>query len=557
MNKRIVIGFFFLLTTQLWAQIDSTAGFWIPVEETFVSVGPANIQTLYVYKDTLFVAGSFGWIVTGNDTLQAFTFSYYTNKTWSTFTPTEPSDDIGDMIHYNNKLYLAGGDFNFYGNDLGVIFYNNVWQVPGSPYPDGFFTDCALEVYHDTLFYGGNFQGQQPNFGRNITAWNDSIWINMGQLRYAAAIDYVEDLEVVDFGDGEKLIAGGRFGTAGWWPDSNYVTGFNHLAQWDGKQWSKFGDVTGQDVRVIYFDSISINLFVGGVFSLIDSVELKNIARWDGIRWNSLGSGLSYEAHDNGMIVYHGELYVGGNIIEAGGDSMRWITRWDGIQWKDVGGGLDSWATSFAILEDTLYVGGYFQTIGPDSDTSIALAKWYTSPCAYLKAEIDTLWQDSNVVSLRDTSAGLWRTKWQWDFGDGQIDTVQHPLYTYQDPGTYTIQMIVSHEQCADTAFFEIFVPGDTTDTTSIATSITIQTPTLTIIPNPSHDSWQIIIQLLKREKGTFQIHNLAGQRLMSKEFTGRDQVIKVYLKNYKPGIYICSYIVEGKVLISQKGVVE
>ncbi|MCH8331593.1 MAG: PKD domain-containing protein [Bacteroidetes bacterium] len=494
------------------AQVDSSDGFWIPSNDVFLSGGSVSVQNLLAHKDTLFTTGIFTMIVSKNDTIPAMMFAYYTNGSWFTFTPTKPAAVGSEMLYYNGKLYLAGGDFDLIGNNAGVIYYDSGWQVPGNPYPRGNYISCGLEVYHDTLFYGGNYTEQQPNFGRNIAAWDDSTWINMGQLRYAAAIDYVEDLEVVDFGYGEKLIACGRFGIAGWWPDSNYVTGFNHLAQWDGKQWSKFGDVLGQDVRVLYFDSISMNLFVGGVFGLIDSVELRNIGRWDGENWFPLDSGLMWEAHDNGMIVYHGELYVGGNIIEAGGDSMRWITRWDGKQWKEVGGGLDSWATSFAILEDTLYVGGYFQTIGPDSDTSIALAKWYTSPCAYLKAEIDTLWQDSNVVSLRDTSAGLWRTKWQWDFGDGQIDTVQHPLYTYQDPGTYTIQMIVSHEQCADTAFFEIFVPGDTTDTTSIATSITIQTPTLTIIPNPSHDTWRIKIQLLKRKKAPSRFIILLGR---------------------------------------------
>ena len=223
----------------------------------------------------------------------------------------------------------------------------------------------------------------------------------------------------------------------------------------------------------------------------------------------------------------------------------------------DVKGGINGGVYALEIFRDTLYVGGIITTIGSNNDTSLALAKWYTSPCAYLKAEIDTLWQDSNVVSLRDTSAGLWRTKWQWDLGDGNIDSSQHPSHTYSSPGLYHIQMIVSHDQCADTAIFEIFVPGDTTDTTSVATSISVQTPTLTIIPNPSHDSWKIKIQLLKREKGTFQIHNLAGQELMSKEISGQENIITVDLKDYQPGIYICSYKVDGKVVVSKKGVVE
>ena len=91
----------------------------------------------------------------------------------------------------------------------------------------------------------------------------------------------------------------------------------------------------------------------------------------------------------------------------------------------------------------------------------------------------------------------------------------------------------------------------------SNSTSISIQIPTLTIIPNPSNDTWQIRIQLPKRERGTIQIHNLAGQELMSREISGKENMITVDLKDYQPGIYICSYMVDGKVVVSKKGVVE
>lgn len=43
---------------------------------------------------------------------------------------------------------------------------------------------------------------------------------------------------------------------------------------------------------------------------------------------------------------------------------------------------------------------------------------------------------------------------WDWVFGDGNIDTVQNPVYQYGDGGTYAVQLIVSTDKgCADTIF--------------------------------------------------------------------------------------------------------
>jgi len=41
---------------------------------------------------------------------------------------------------------------------------------------------------------------------------------------------------------------------------------------------------------------------------------------------------------------------------------------------------------------------------------------------------------------------------WQWDFGDGNTSTQQHPSHTYANPGVYTVQLVVtSDSSCTDT----------------------------------------------------------------------------------------------------------
>ncbi len=46
-------------------------------------------------------------------------------------------------------------------------------------------------------------------------------------------------------------------------------------------------------------------------------------------------------------------------------------------------------------------------------------------------------------------SSGI--TSWQWDFGDGAADTVQHPEHTYAQPGTYTVSLTVTSSVGAST----------------------------------------------------------------------------------------------------------
>ncbi len=42
-------------------------------------------------------------------------------------------------------------------------------------------------------------------------------------------------------------------------------------------------------------------------------------------------------------------------------------------------------------------------------------------------------------------------TTWHWSFGDGQTDTVEHPLHQYSAPGIYWVCQVVSNENAADT----------------------------------------------------------------------------------------------------------
>jgi PKD repeat protein len=47
------------------------------------------------------------------------------------------------------------------------------------------------------------------------------------------------------------------------------------------------------------------------------------------------------------------------------------------------------------------------------------------------------------TITFTDTSSGA--TSWDWDFGDGSIDSVQNPVHTYASGGTYSVCLTVSN----------------------------------------------------------------------------------------------------------------
>jgi PKD repeat protein len=54
------------------------------------------------------------------------------------------------------------------------------------------------------------------------------------------------------------------------------------------------------------------------------------------------------------------------------------------------------------------------------------------------------------TVACNDFSTGD-PTSWAWDFGDGGTSTEQHPEYTYQTAGIFTVTLTVYNTEGSDT----------------------------------------------------------------------------------------------------------
>ena len=217
----------------------------------------------------------------------------------------------------------------------------------------------GLGVYNGELYAGGFFSSAGGVSANHIAKWNGTNW---------SAVGSGMDSDVTSFAvyNGE-LYAGGFFSSAGGIPA-------NFLAKWNGTNWSAVGDFGGvYDGDVNALAVYNGELYAGGWAIGANGVSTNSIAKWNGSTWSALGSGINDGIFS--LAVYNGELYAGGNFTIASGDPANYIAKWNGTSWSAVGPNTaNERVFSLAVYNGELYAAGYFTSIGGISANNIA--KW-------------------------------------------------------------------------------------------------------------------------------------------------------------------------------------
>ena len=164
---------------------------------------------------------------------------------------------------------------------------------------------------------------------------------------------------------------------------------------------SGFGTVLGT-LSIYSAVDIGDDIYIGGRFGLIDTIQANNIVRWNrsSKHWDRLATGLNGEVYE--MTLVGGDLYVTGDFTMAGSVQVDHIARWNiaDARWYPLASGLNGPGFALAFAHGRLYVGGNFTQAG--SRTARYLAGW--DPVA---GEWDTAVTDvSNVVYALEAGGG-------------------------------------------------------------------------------------------------------------------------------------------------------
>lgn len=267
---------------------------------------------------------------------------------------------------YKGSLYAGGAFLTIGGKTTNKIArWNGVqWDSVGKGLDDQLNTEKinALAVYKNELYATGLFRQVDGVTGyQHIAVWNGTSWRKIGGLQ--GSLPRAECMAVYK----NELYVGGVFAKAGF-------TNTNFIARWDGQQWRSVGKGMNSMVQNMVVDTIRNILYVSGDFTLVNDTIKCKVAAWDGTKWYAVGNDTIFPSNVGALEMYHGYLYAGGGGVKMD-QKETLFARWDGEAWEPIPG-FNGPISSLKTYKDQLYIGGGFTKINNDSIPY--LARYYS-----------------------------------------------------------------------------------------------------------------------------------------------------------------------------------
>ncbi|MBL4655088.1 MAG: PKD domain-containing protein, partial [Bacteroidia bacterium] len=179
---------------------------------------------------------------------------------------------------------------------------------------------------------------------------------------------------------------------------------------------------------------------------------------------------------------------------------------------------------------------------GCGSDTTIktSLVKINQSPIASFDYSTSDL-----TVTFSDLSTNA--ASWLWDYGDGNIASLQNPEYIYSAEGTYSVKLTVTASNgCKSSSSQSITLFAIGIEDVSIFNGIQIY-------PNPSSGVVNIKFENKSTEKLLYAVYNSLGQKiLIEKEISSLENIIQLDMSSEPKGIYYLKLETDNETVIKK-----
>lgn len=267
-------------------------------------------------------------------------------------------DSINDQVYISGMFVQDGNCVPMRGM---AIWDGNYWDSIGINEGNAF--KYGITQYANSLLVYGNFSNSSTNF--YWANWNGVTWDSINGSPNAPVVCSIQR--------GDSLYIGGMFDRAG--SDSTFLLGLYNGSQVEGL--SQFcGSQGGWVINAMAF--YNDTLYVGGNFSTYPCTPyFHDFGKWDGIG-NIMPVDSMFELGGciiEDMVEYQGELYIAGWFREQDGFASNNIMKYNGQQFSSVGGGVNERVTALKVYNGSLFLGGYFDTVGTNI-LSRNIARW-------------------------------------------------------------------------------------------------------------------------------------------------------------------------------------
>lgn len=288
----------------------------------------------------IYVSGDFTHV----GTLEANHVACYDKPTnsWTAL----PSSPGGNLIAHNGELYAY-----YWVDEPAPPYHFNIAKLTGTTWTtigtlEGTSMGTPASI-SGALYIVGNFSSVNGTPINHIAKWNGTTWSDAG-----AGITLNADSMVQSICQAGSQLYASTF--------NNELVGVDwvqssHILQWSGSAWVTHTANINPLVQTMV--AMGNDLVIGGYFDSISGVPCANhVARWDGSNWSALGTGVSGSV--NVLKYTHGLLFAG-----TQGDS-EFLREWNGNTWEEVGGGPNWDVWDITVLGDELFITGSFTEAG-------------------------------------------------------------------------------------------------------------------------------------------------------------------------------------------------
>ena len=180
-------------------------------------------------------------------------------------------------------------------------------------------------------------------------------------------------------------------------------------------------------------------------------------------------------------------------------------------------------------------------TIADNLDTVSLLKSGFVTVVAAPQASFSFL-ETGLVVSFQNESVG--GSSWLWDFGDGQGSTLENPVHTYAQEGSYEVSLSAFNEFCGSAISKGVQVVS--TSVAGVASGAGFA-----VMPNPTSGSINFISQDESCAGCRGMLRNPSGQMLL--QFEVAPGVNSLDIAGFPAGIYLLELTRQGKLIFVER----